>query len=347
MGKVKSATAALFTVAALGLAAGAAQAQTAPAAAPAIDPALEIFAKPQRLVVLPDGRRMNLHCSGSETSGPTVILEGGWTSITPSWRKVQGELAKTARVCSYDRAGYGFSDPGPMPRTALALTKDLEALTKAAGLKAPYVLVAHSLGAFNARLFVDRNRQTVAGMVLVDPATEHQSARFAAVSAEAGKMEAEFEAGVKACSEAVVEGRMTADLPQRGFCIDRPSRSLPASVNAARLATQETAGYQRTALSELSSFSGVSTKQIEASRRSWGKLPLIVLTAELAQDNPDLPDAERAALKKTAWELHAPLAVLSTLGEHRLVEQSGHFIPSQKPEAVVAAVADVIAKSRP
>lgn len=345
MRTIKTAAAALLTFATLGLA-GAAQAQTAPPAAAVIDAALDIFATPQRLITLSDGRRMNLHCVGAEAGGPTVILEGGWTAITPSWRKVQVELAKTTRVCSYDRAGYGFSDAGPMPRTALALTQDLEALTKAAGLKAPYVLVAHSLGAFNARLFVDRNRDKVAGLVLVDPATEHQSRRFAAVSAATGKMEAEFEAGVKACSEAVVEGRMTADLPQRGFCIDRPSRSLPPAVNAARLATQQTAGYQRTALSELSNFSGVSTQQIEASRRSWGDLPLIVLTAELAQDNPDLPEAERVALKKTAWELHAPLADLSKRGEHRLVEGSSHFIPSQKPEAVVGAVTDVIAKAR-
>lgn len=315
--------------------------QSAPATP---DPSLEVYAKPQTLVTLEDGRRINLHCTGQ--GAPTVILEGGWTANTASWRKVQGPLSATTRVCSYDRAGYGFSDAGPQPRTTQAIADDLAALLKAAKVPGPYVLVAHSLGAMDARLFVDQHRRDVAGLVLVDPATEYQDRELAKVSAATGKAEAEFEAGVKVCGEAVIAGRMTADLPQRPFCIDGPGRSLPASVNAARLASQSTAAYQTAALSELFSFAGPSTAQVVKSRRSWGDLPVIVLTAADTQKNPDLPQAEQDALAKVWWDLHDGVAKLSTRGENRLVADTGHMIPSQRPQAIIDAVVEVIGKAR-
>ncbi len=308
------------------------------------DPALEAYAKPQTLVTLKNGRRMNLYCTGQ--GAPTVILEGGWTANTASWRKVQGPLSATTQVCSYDRAGYGFSDAGPQPRTTQALTDDLSALLKAAKIPGPYVLVAHSLGAMDARLFVDQHRRDMAGLVLVDPATEYQDGELAKVSPATGKAETEFEAGVKACGEAVIAGKMTADLPQRPFCIDGPSRSLPASVNAARLASQSTAAYQTAALSELSSFAGPSTVQVVKSRRSWGDLPVIVLTAADTQKNPDLPQAEQDALAKVWWDLHAGVAKLSTGGQHRLVADTGHMIPAQRPQAIIDAVVEVVGQAR-
>ena len=93
-----------------------------------IDPALNLYAKPQRLVQLQDGRRMNVLCEGSGV--PTVILEAGAGGSTLDWRKVQSTLAQTTRVCSYDRAGMGFSDAGPLPRTADAVVTDLESLLR-------------------------------------------------------------------------------------------------------------------------------------------------------------------------------------------------------------------------
>ena len=114
---------------------------SAPAnAAPPLKPdsSLEVYAHPQRLVDI-GGRRLNLYCLGH--GSPTVILVGGLGSSTFIWRKVHRDLAKTTKVCAYDRAGYGFSDPGPLPRDTAHLADDLAALTKAAALPRPYVLV--------------------------------------------------------------------------------------------------------------------------------------------------------------------------------------------------------------
>ena len=314
------------------------------AAAATPDPALEVYAKPQTLVALKGGRRLNLYCTGQGT--PTVVLEGGWTTNTASWRKVQGPLAATTRVCSYDRAGYGFSDPGPQPRTAQAQADDLHALLKAAKIPGPYVLVAHSLGGLDTRLFVDQHRKEVAALVLVDPSSEHQTRRLGEVSAGAAKAEAEFEDGVRVCAQAVIDGKMTADLPQRPYCIDGPARSLPASVNAARRASQLTPAYQTAALSELNSLDVASSDQVAKSRRAGGDLPVVVLTGENTQKSPDLPEAEQAALAKVWWGMHEDVAKLSTRGEHRLVADTGHMIPSQNPKVVVDAVVGVVEQAR-
>jgi len=107
------------------------------------DPSLNVYGRPQQLVDI-GGRRLNLYCLGHGT--PTVILDGGLGRSTVVWRKVHAALAKTTRVCAYDRSGYGFSDPGPLPRDTRHLAGDLAAPTRAARLQPPYVLVGASLG---------------------------------------------------------------------------------------------------------------------------------------------------------------------------------------------------------
>jgi len=88
--------------------------------------------------------RMNIDCSGRGL--PTVILESGSGGPSVDWLMVQPEVAKFSRVCSYDRAGYGWSDPGPEPRSSLQIAHELKQLLQAAGEKGPYVLVGHSMG---------------------------------------------------------------------------------------------------------------------------------------------------------------------------------------------------------
>src|SRR5580698_2694536 len=133
------------------------------------DPSLNVYGRPQQLVDI-GGRRLNLYCLGQGI--PTVILDGGLGRSTVVWRKVHAELAKTTRVCAYDRSGYGFSDPGPLPRDTRHLADDLAALTRAARLRPPYVLVGASLGGMIVRLYADTHLREVGGMVLVDPETE-------------------------------------------------------------------------------------------------------------------------------------------------------------------------------
>src|SRR5437868_10053956 len=110
--------------------------------------------------------RMSIDCSGQ--GSPTVILESGLGGPSVDWLMVQPEVAKFARVCSYDRAGYGWSDSSPEPRLPSIMTEELHTLLQKAGLKPPYILVGHSFGAFNVRMYAHKFPNEVAGVVLVD-----------------------------------------------------------------------------------------------------------------------------------------------------------------------------------
>src|SRR5215469_8441950 len=97
------------------------------------------------------GYRLKLNCTG--VGKPTIILEAGWGDLSLEWKAVQAEIEKFARVCSYDRAGFGGSDPGPMPRTSLQIATELHRLLGNAGEMPPYILVGHSFGGYNVRVF--------------------------------------------------------------------------------------------------------------------------------------------------------------------------------------------------
>ncbi|HEV2707247.1 MAG TPA: alpha/beta hydrolase [Pyrinomonadaceae bacterium] len=129
------------------------------------------------------GRRLRLNCMGERVSGsPTVVLESGFGSDASVWSKVQPEVLKFTRVCSYDRAGLGASQPAPAsPRTVVAVTEELHALLAAAKVPAPYVLVGHSLGGMLARVYASYYPAEVVGMVLVDSAHEDEADRGVAL----------------------------------------------------------------------------------------------------------------------------------------------------------------------
>jgi pimeloyl-ACP methyl ester carboxylesterase len=122
------------------------------------------------------GRALHLHCAGRGT--PTVLLEAGHGEDGATWSRVQPDLAKQTRVCAYDRMGLGFSDkPATMRRAAADVLRDLRALLATAGITGPYVLVGHSIGALYVRLYAAAHPDEVAGMVLVDGATEEDDVR--------------------------------------------------------------------------------------------------------------------------------------------------------------------------
>ena len=116
------------------------------------------------------GFRLKLNCSGE--GNPAVILEGGLGDPSVDWRQVQPEIAKFSRVCSYDRAGYGGSDAGPMPRSSAQIAAELHTLLENAGEKPPYILVGHSIGGIIARFFERKYPDETKGLVLVDATSE-------------------------------------------------------------------------------------------------------------------------------------------------------------------------------
>jgi pimeloyl-ACP methyl ester carboxylesterase len=117
------------------------------------------------------GYRMHIHCMGAGM--PTVVLNSGAGGFSAEWGLVQPELAKTTRVCAFDRAGMGWSEPGPAPRSPAHIADELHTLLTNAGIEGPLVLVAHSAGGKHARLFAQHHPEHVAGIVLVDARSEY------------------------------------------------------------------------------------------------------------------------------------------------------------------------------
>ena len=116
--------------------------------------------------------RLHLSCLGE--GSPTVVLDSALGASSISWVLVQPALARLTRTCAYDRAGFGWSDAGPLPRTASRIANELYELLRRAQVPPPYVLVGHSFGGLVARLFAGRHPDAVAGMVLIEPAiAEH------------------------------------------------------------------------------------------------------------------------------------------------------------------------------
>ena len=126
------------------------------------------FPPPGRLLDI-EGRLQHIHCTG--TGSPTILLESGLDDRgSSSWARVQQELARNSRVCSYDRAGLLWSEPGDEPRDAERIATELHALLAAASEDPPYVMAGHSLGGLYVRVYDARYPGEVAGFVLVDAA---------------------------------------------------------------------------------------------------------------------------------------------------------------------------------
>jgi membrane dipeptidase len=312
-----------------------ASAMTATATGLVDDP---LYEHAQRLVDV-GGRKMNLYCVGSGT--PAVILESGLADPTVTWAAVQPALARKTRVCSYDRAGIGFSESSGRASTSANAVEDLHALLRAASIRPPYLLVGHSLGGSNVRLYAYRHPSEVAGMVLIDPAHEDQVARYAKVDATAAAKVAERLERHRFCVEAAAKGIPTATATY-ARCIDPPTEQpnayFSSRINASLAAIQAQLPFQAAQLSEYENASSVSADQVRAARRSYGALPLIVLTREAKPADA----TTRAGMR---WQMHEELAALSTRGEHRAAPQSGHYIQFERPDLVLAAIADALAEA--
>jgi pimeloyl-ACP methyl ester carboxylesterase len=112
------------------------------------------------------GHRLHINCTGA--GSPTVVIEAGLGDWSTGWGFVQPEVAKTTRVCTYDRAGLGWSEPGPLPRDAAQFARELHSLLQNANIPGPYVMVGHSLGGLPVQVFAHDHPSEVAGVVLVD-----------------------------------------------------------------------------------------------------------------------------------------------------------------------------------
>lgn len=300
------------------------------------------YARPQSLVPLSDGRRLNLYCLGK--GKPTVILDGGLGESTLTWAKVQPVLARSTRVCAYDRAGYAFSDPGPFPRDAKHIVTDLQQLVRAAHLAPPYVLVGHSLTGQTMRLFASREPANTVALVLVDPALDFVQRRAAVVSPAVAALISDGKATSDGCMQTIAAAKPREEMFKA--CGGPPPKipGYPDELNEALARMYLDPVFARTGISEAESMSTVNADQIAAEQRSYGAMPLVVLTAtkRAEADSPEL----RRDLQKVWLAAHREIISLSSAGRLVEVEGADHGMQYSKPDAVAAAVEDVVTEVR-
>lgn len=277
------------------------------------------FPAPGQMVDI-GGYRLHINCIG--TGSPTVILESGWGNWSLLWAQVQEDVAKTTRVCAYDRAGMGYSEAGPLPRDAQHMAVELHTLLEQAGIAGPYVMVGHSLGGIPVRIFAHDYPNEVSGVVLIDSMSPRQRTEHAAVAAEDAS---EANGGLLPTVLARIGlVRMLAE--PLGVIED-----LPAEIKAPYKAfTVIPRGVQ--AWADEGASMSVSLAQADAIK-TLGDLPLIVLTAGL-NDHTD-------------WQaMQAEMLLLSSNSRQIVVENSGHGIQIDQPQAAVAAIVDMVLQVR-
>ncbi len=283
---------------------------------------------PGQLFDIGNGRRLHLLCSGQGV--PTVVLEAGASSFAIDWTMVQGTLQQSNRVCSYDRAGMGWSDP--LPEGVVATdTQDLHALLVAAGERPPYVLVGASRGGLLIRSYLADHPADVAGLVFVDPATEDRL--FGMVMGKALLIAEMTQDQIRATVPSTAV-RIPRRPPQKGAPFDR----LPPELYAQRVRLDERliASMPETMAPDTifrhQDAERAMLARLHATRSStapFGDRPTVVLSRGNERD------AGREGV-------HTTLAKLSTNWRHSVVVPAGHEIHLFDPPAVVLAVTDVM-----
>lgn len=279
--------------------------------------------------------KTRLHLLSTGRGTPTVVLDSALAATSLSWSEIQPRLAEWTRVVSYDRAGFGWSDASPAPRTVENMVEELDQLLSAADVGAPYVLVGHSYGGWVAQLYASKHRNKVCGLILVDAPHPKdwmepdaaqgnrvvrgaRLARRAAWCARFGWMRLMFLLErVRIFRE---HGKIAELLGKTPIAIRRQLRTFwvqPKTLEA--LASQ------------IENAPASAAKVFEETS-DLGDLPLVVLTAAN-------PDAKRLddQLQTTA---------LSRTGRHVVATSSGHWIPLEEPDLIVDAVREVLESTR-
>ena len=281
---------------------------------------------------------------------PTVVFDAALGASSLSWSLVHPRVAGFAQACVYDRAGFGWSDAGPLPRTAGRIADELHELLRRGDVRPPYVLVGHSFGGLVMRLFAARHRDEVAGLILIEPAIPEEWAapsadsraliqrgtRLCGVGARAARLGIArvvaglVRLGALAPARAIVRSVSRGGLRRSDEGILAPIWKLPAEVRS-RLGTMWTQPKFFEALG--SQIAHVCDSAAEVQRESpgpYGTLPLIVISAR--------------ASAEARLRADAALARMSEGGQHLLAEEGGHWVPLDAPEVVVEAIRAMVAR---
>lgn len=289
----------------------------------AVHRAYRDFPAPGRLVNF-DGAASHINCTG--TGSPTIVLESGLDDQGSSgWTGIQNDLAEFSRVCSYDRAGFLWSEPREEPRDAERISRELHALLDAASETPPYVMVAHSNAGLLVRVYDALFPGEVSGFVFVDASHPEQDRLLPAEV------------------QALIERRKSEPDRRWFYRLVAPYR-----IFAPERTTPRTAYWWRSLPDGvLAEGRSIDTMSAQAGRTSsLGDRPVAVLTATVTRPIPGVSDEGIAAMQRVWLDLHRELAGLSTNSDHRIVEGAGHYIHQDRPEAVAAAIRDVVTAVR-
>jgi len=276
------------------------------------------------------GYQMHIYCTGQ--GSPTVMLEAGSGDSSLIWAKVQPEIAEFTRVCSYDRAGLGWSDSSSYPRTANTMVEELHTLMTNAKIDGPYVFVGHSLGGMLVRMFAHKYPDEISGMVLVDSLHEARMIRNPDLA--------------DAIQEAAGQFRIFAFLNSTGVTALAPQAipnpGLPADAYARHQALMATTDALATLLAELRMGEENCAEALALQINSFGNLPLIVISAGHGDPLASFSDAENQHLWENFRVEQTELVALSSQGKQIIAEKSGHHIQLDQPEIVIDAILEMV-----
>ena len=278
----------------------------------------ERYPAPGRVVDTAQGV-LHLHCSGS--GSPTVLLEAGLGEPGLTWADIQDQLDTSLRVCSYDRAGYGWSPAAEGTWDVRDAATQVTSALDAAGQNGPYLVVAHSVGALVARELRHSHPSSVAGLVLIDPTNE--------VTLN----------GVGTPSPAIAERTVLRVLARTGVVRLLGNRLVPALAGSRppqELLDHAPAAYHSDAMAasirELRGAPGAAAHLLTSEDTDWGDLPVTVVSA--------------ATTSRQDRDHHRNLAARSSAGQHLTADVGGHYVHYDDPDLVVTAVCGVAAAAR-
>lgn len=257
------------------------------------------------------GHRLHIQCMGE--GQPTTIIDTGLGDDSFDWQSILQQSSQITRTCIYDRAGYGWSDYGPRPRNSRRIAYELGLLLEQANIPPPYLLVGHSFGGFNLRLFAASHPDDIAGLILVDSSHEMQYERLNIKLPPPRKGRRNIIIIAKQTTE-------TANSQKPQILRDHAYR---------------TAGQEIAALYE-------SARQV----RLFGSIPTIPLIV-ISRGKTEWAGNKDAQYREKIWiELQQDLTRLSPISQHLFANNSGHDIPKQQPEIIIEAISNVTQLAR-
>ena len=294
--------------------------------------------KPEGNLVDVGGHKLHLNIQGN--GSPSVIFENGSADFSFVWSLVQPEVARFTKTVSYDRSGYAWSEPGPVPRTSKQICFELHTALKNAGIKAPYILVGQSFGGFLVRAFVRYYPNEVAGMVLVDAVQEDERIFM---GSDTPMRIRQFAQGrplpsVQTYFKSVSINKEASALDSN---IEFPLNKLLPAIQRVQIWAQSQLSYREAAMAEMDwSPEDVADmyKHKDIPSYKLGNIPLIVLTRGSGGYGGRTDSAE---LENERLKLQGELAHLSTNSKHFIDKNSGHNIHLEDPSTVIDAIKEI------